>query len=39
MDLWKALEKKVKSPKIVAEDLGIIDEKVEKFLCNSGFPE
>ncbi|MGI6594850.1 MAG: 4-alpha-glucanotransferase [Christensenellales bacterium] len=38
MDLWKALEKKVKSPKIVAEDLGIIDEKVEKFLCDSGFP-
>ncbi len=38
LDLWKALRKKVKDPKIVAEDLGLIDGKVEQFLCDSGFP-
>ena len=38
MALWKAVSKKVKEPKIVAEDLGIIDEKVVDYLEKTGFP-
>lgn len=38
MELWEALEKRIKNPKIVAEDLGLIDGKVEEFLCQSGYP-
>lgn len=38
MKLWRALGKEVKEPKIIAEDLGIIDDKVRAFLKESGFP-
>ncbi len=38
MALWRAVEKRVASPKIVAEDLGIIDEKVVDYLSETGFP-
>ncbi|MBQ8178761.1 MAG: 4-alpha-glucanotransferase [Clostridia bacterium] len=38
MELWKAVEKRVKNPKIVAEDLGIIDDKVVAYLEETGFP-
>lgn len=38
MALWKAVEKRVSNPKIVAEDLGIIDEKVVNYLKETGFP-
>lgn len=37
-EIWKALKKRIKNANIVAEDLGIIDDKVEKFLIESGFP-
>lgn len=36
--LFEYLKKEVDEPNIVAEDLGIIDEKVEKFLADTGFP-
>lgn len=38
MELWKAVEKRISSPKIVAEDLGIIDDKVVAYLQETGFP-
>ena len=38
MKLWKAVRKRVKDPQIVAEDLGIIDDKVVKYLEETGFP-
>ena len=38
MALWKEVYKRVKEPKIVAEDLGIIDEKVVAYLKETGFP-
>ena len=37
MDIWKALEKKVINPAIVAEDLGVINDKVKKYLEKTGF--
>lgn len=38
MALWKEVYKHVKEPKIVAEDLGIIDDKVVAYLKETGFP-
>jgi len=35
--IFKALKKRIKNPQIVAEDLGIIDEKVTDFLHRCGF--
>lgn len=37
MELWKALDKVVENPSIIAEDLGQIDEKIRKYLDESGF--
>ena len=38
MELWKEVYKRVQSPNIVAEDLGIIDDKVVEYLKETGFP-
>lgn len=38
MKLWQALKKEVKNPRIVAEDLGMIDEGVRSYLKKTGFP-
>ena len=38
MALWKEVYKRVKEPQIVAEDLGIIDDKVVSYLKETGFP-
>ncbi|MDR0855484.1 MAG: 4-alpha-glucanotransferase [Christensenellaceae bacterium] len=38
MGLWRALKKVCPNPDIVAEDLGIIDDKVRKYLDKTGFP-
>ncbi len=38
MALWDAVKKRIASPNIVAEDLGIIDEKVVNYLKETGFP-
>ncbi|MBO7156341.1 MAG: 4-alpha-glucanotransferase [Clostridia bacterium] len=38
MELWDEVYKYVKSPQIVAEDLGIIDDKVVAYLDKTGFP-
>lgn len=35
--IFKELKKKIKNPKIVAEDLGIIDDNIRDFLKRSGF--
>ncbi len=35
--IFEALGKKIKNPKIIAEDLGIIDDEVQDFLDRSGF--
>lgn len=37
MKLWRALERKIPSPNIVAEDLGIIDDEVREYLKETGF--
>ncbi|MGI6213965.1 MAG: 4-alpha-glucanotransferase [Christensenellales bacterium] len=37
MEIWEALRKKVPNPTIVAEDLGIINDKVRKYVERSGF--
>ncbi|MCL2630185.1 MAG: 4-alpha-glucanotransferase [Firmicutes bacterium] len=36
--IFKALEKVIKNPPLIAEDLGIIDDNVAKFVKESGFP-
>lgn len=38
MGIWEALKKKVPNPKIVAEDLGMIDEEAHKYREQTGFP-
>ncbi len=38
MALWDAVKKIIPEPNIVAEDLGIIDEKVVNYLKETGFP-
>lgn len=38
MKLWKEVRKVAPNPRIVAEDLGIIDEGVVQYLADTGFP-
>ena len=38
MALWQEVYKRVDNPQIVAEDLGIIDDKVVAYLKETGFP-
>ncbi len=38
MKLWDAVKKVVKNPRIIAEDLGTIDEKVVEYVKKTGFP-
>ncbi len=37
MEIWDALRKKAPNPTIVAEDLGIINDKIKKYLEQTGF--
>lgn len=37
MDIWNELKKRVNNAKIIAEDLGIIDDEVHKYLEETGF--
>ena len=37
MEIWNTLKQRVKNPDIVAEDLGIIDEEVHRYVKETGF--
>ncbi|MDR3185731.1 MAG: 4-alpha-glucanotransferase [Christensenellaceae bacterium] len=38
LKLWRAVARRIRKPSIIAEDLGIIDEPVRKYLNTLGFP-